>query len=374
MRKTVVREVLDHFASASAVLSLYSDTDRGRRSAKEIVIALKNLNRDALRLVEDWSREDQEAMRDLLEKVFPRVEDLSKDLPRGWSFFVSPQSPPFALPLPASVAAEASFGPRPRLFPLIQALSPFRETLVVVVENKAILFFRRYGAELTLMTRRDVEFPPKIKSGGRYGMDERRIERHGEEETARLLREAAAEAKRLYGEGTFRRLLVFGARELTQPLLERLHEMLPTEEIDLLPESPEKGEGALQALLDQWAYSRFWQEGEGLVMRILSEAPKGGPAAAGLRAVLAASNRGGVHQLVVEEYERRRGVLCPSCGSLGIDEATCPLCGHETDEEPDLLEALVQQVFEKDGEALVLGRPSPLREWEGIGALLRFVP
>lgn len=150
--------------------------------------------------------------------------------------------------------------------------------------------------------------------------------------------------------------------------------MLPTEEIDLLPESPEKGEGALQSLLDQWAQSRFWQEGEGLVVRILSEAPKGGPAAAGLRAVLAASNRGGVHQLVVEEYERRRGVRCPSCGSLGIDEATCPLCGHETDEEPDLLEALVQQVFEKDGEALVLGRPSLLREWEGIGALLRFVP
>lgn len=166
MRKTVVREVLDQFAPASAVLSLYSDTDRGRRTAKEIVIALKNLNRDALRLVEDWSREDQEAMRDLLEKVFPRVEDLSKDLPRGWSFFVSPQSPPFTLPLPASVAAEASLGPRPRLFPLIQALSPFRETLVVVVESKAILFFRRYGAELTLMTRRDVEFPPRIKAGG----------------------------------------------------------------------------------------------------------------------------------------------------------------------------------------------------------------
>ncbi len=373
MRKAVVRDILDRFTPASAVLSLYGDTDRSRRSAKEIVIALKNLNRQALRLVEDWPREDQEKMRNLLEGVFPRVEDLSTDLPRGWSFFISPEVPTFSLPLPASVAAEASLNERPRLFPLIQALSPFKKTLVIVVENRSVSFYHRYGAELELLLRHVVEFPSRIKAGGRYGMEERRIERRAEEETGRLLRETAVEAKGLFGDRLFKRILVTGSKELTAPLLTLLREQLPMEEVDLLPESPERGEGSLQATLDEWAHARFWQEGEALVARILSEAPKGGLAAAGMRAVLAASNRGAIHQLVLEEFELRSGVRCTRCGALGLDEVTCPLCGLETEPERDLLEALIQQVHGKDGETLVLGRPSTLREWEGIGALLRFV-
>lgn len=372
MRKAVVRDVREQFSPASAVLSLYGDTDRSRRSPKEIVIALKNLYREALRLVETWPREDQESVRILLERIFPRVEDLSTDLPKGWVFFVSPRSQTFSLPLPGPVVPSACLGREPQLFPLVQVLSPFRETLVLLVESRTVAFLRRFGAELELIHRRDVDFPSRVKSGGRQGMEERRIERHAEEETGRILRDVAVQARALFKGGTFRRALVAGPRELALPLTDLLREQLPTEELDLLPETPERGEAALRALLDQWAQTRFWQEGEALVDRVVTEAPKGGPAAAGWRAVLAASGRGAVHQLLLEERELRRGVRCPACGALGLDEETCPLCGGGTVEEPDLMEALIGQVYDKDGEVLVLGRPSPLREWEGLGALLRF--
>ena len=372
MKKTVVQSVREQFAPASAVLSLYCDTDRSRRSPGKISIDLKNLHSQTLRLIEDWPREEQASVSGPLAEFFSHVENLSTGLPRGWVLFVSPRIEPFSLPLPGSVATKVGLSGTPRLFPLIQTLSPFRETLVVLVDKESVVYLRRYGAELKPLHRRDVAFPAGVRTGGRGGMEERRIERRVEEETDRLLREIAAEARETFSGGTFRRILTAGPRELTMPLTDFLQEQFPKEEIDSLPETHERDEGTLQELLDQWAQARFWQEGEDLIERILAEALKGGPAAVGWRAVLAASNRGAIHQLLLESYELRRGVRCSQCGALGLDEATCPLCGSETVEEPDLTEALIDQVYEKDGEVLVLSRPSALRDWEGKGALLRF--
>ena len=92
----------------------------------------------------------------------------------------------------------------------------------------------------------------------------------------------------------------------------------------------------------------------------------------GLRSVLAASNQGAVHQLVLEEQEVRNGKRCPACGALGLDETECPLCGTFMQEEADLWEVLARRVLERDGEVLVLGRPSALRDHDGLGARLRF--
>jgi peptide chain release factor subunit 1 len=117
---------------------------------------------------------------------------------------------------------------------------------------------------------------------------------------------------------------------------------------------------------------RFWEEGESLVGRIQTESSKGGFAAWGWRATLAASNAGAVHQMVFEEYEQTRGVRCPACGALGMDEKTCPACGAETLPEEDLMEALLQRTIRQDGDVVILGRPSLLREKAGVGAILRF--
>ena len=118
---------------------------------------------------------------------------------------------------------------------------------------------------------------------------------------------------------------------------------------------------------------RFYEEGEALVGRILTEASKGGQAITGLSGTLKAVNMGAVHQLVVDEHRFVKGGRCDHCDILVLEPSNvCPVCGASVTVEDDLLEAVAHKVLEQDGDVTVLGRPSLLRECEGLGAILRF--
>lgn len=371
VRKKLAREILDHFPAPAPVLSLYSDTDRSRRAPREIALSLKNLFKESQILVSKWDLDSRERVNGVLEEFLPRIENMVQPFPPGWALYLSPAVEPLIFPLPVAVADGCGIGQRPRLFPLVQAVAPFRETLVVVFDGNEVRFLRKLGTTLELLGTLPEEVPARIKAGGRYGMDERRIERHAREERERVLADISARARVLFETKPYDRLLVSGSKELAPRLLEHVRQGLPGVETDLLPEASGT-ESGLEARLHRWAMGRFWEEGESLVDRIQTESSKGGLAASGWRATLAASNGGAVYRMVLEEYEQMRGVRCLACGALGMDEKTCPVCGAETVPEEDLMEALLQRTVRQDGDVVILGRPSLLREKDGVGAILRF--
>lgn len=371
VRKQLAREILDHFPASAPVLSLYSDTDRSRRAPREIALSLKNLFRESQTHLSEWDTDSREKVKSVLEEFLPRIENAVQPFPPGWALYISPMTEPLVFPLPVVVADGCDVGQGPRLFPLVQAVGAFKETLVVLFENSEVRFFRKRGSRLDLLETLPEDVPARIKAGGRYGMDERRIERHSREERERVLADISAKVRVLFDKKPYDRLLVSGSKELAPRLLERIRQELPSVDADLVPEVPGPGSG-LELRLNRWAMGRFWEEGESLVGRIQTESSKGGLAAWGWRATLAASNAGAVHQMVFEEYEQTRGVRCPACGALGMDEKTCPACGAETLPEEDLMEALLQRTIRQDGDVVILGRPSLLREKAGVGAILRF--
>ncbi len=82
---------------------------------------------------------------------------------------------------------------------------------------------------------------------------------------------------------------------------------------------------------------------------------------------------GAVHQLVVDEHRSVKGGRCDHCDILVLEPSNvCPVCEASVTVEDDLLEAVAHKVLEQDGDVTVLGRPSLLRECEGLGAILRF--
>lgn len=371
MRKKLAREILDHFPDPAPVLSLYSDTDRSRRAPREIALSLKNLFRKSQDLVSGCDAFSGNGVQEVLEKFLPRFETMPQPVPPGWAYFLSPEAEPLIYPLPVSVPDHCSLGYRPRLFPLVQAVSPFRETLVVVLEGHEVRFFRKLGERMELVEARPEEVPSRIRAGGRYGMDERRIERHAREELERTLGDIAETVRGYFEAHAFDRLLVAGSKEQVPRLVDQLRHLLPSVECDRVPDGTGP-DADLRSRMTSWAMGRFWEEGESLVDRIRTESSKEGLAASGWRGTLAASNARAVHTLVLEEYDRVGGMRCPACGSLGLDERVCPVCGEAMEPEEDLMEGLLQRTIRQDGDALVLGRPSSLREEEGLGAILRF--
>ncbi len=371
VRRKLAREILDHFPDPTPVLSLYCDTDRSRRAPREIALSLKNLFRDSQEMISGWDGDSRKTAKEELDAFLLRMESMVQPVPPGWAIFLFPGGEPLIYPLPMPVGDSCAVDLRPRIFPLVQAVGPFRATLVVVFEGQEVRFFRRLGNRLDLLEKVPEDIPSRIKAGGRYGMDERRIERHAREEMDRILSSLSIRAREIFEAETFDRLLVAGSRELEPRLLEHLRTDLAGVSCERVPEYS-GSDSSLKVRLDRWATAHFWEEGERLVEKIQKESGGQGLASSGWRAVLAASNRGAVHCAVAEEYEPVEGVRCVSCGALGLDEESCPVCGAVMKPEGDMMEALFQRTLRQDGDVMVLGRPSPLRDSDGVGVLLRF--
>jgi peptide chain release factor subunit 1 len=107
----------------------------------------------------------------------------------------------------------------------------------------------------------------------------------------------------------------------------------------------------------------------------LAEAFGGGAgrAASGVPEVLAAVHEQRVEILLVEAGFATPGVLCPTCGWLGTDEAaTCPADGSATERLDDLVEAAVERTLTQAGDVRVLRDRAELASHGRIAAVLRF--
>lgn len=375
MRKKVAQRILENSVDSNPILSVYVDTDRSRKAPKQILIDLKNQKKEAYELLSAWPGTVQEALLGAFDEITDKITGtLSNELPRGWAFFLSPQKRVFeSSRLPDPVLPSVSIARRPKLSPLIQSFGPFRELLVVVIGGKWTRFFVNRPGFVELLWEMGEELPKKSKDSGWMGLEEGHRERRVEEWTQRYIKDVAARSKELLGKHpSVEGMVVGGNRELSDIAIEFLKGQipLPVSFFEAPPETATADE--LAKAVEEFLMKRFWEEGEELVQRILNEAFKQDLSARGWRSVLAACNRGAIHQLLIEEYEAVKGRFCPHCKALGLDEDECPLCGSRMDEEPDLMEALIAQTLGKDGEVILLGRPSSLHPDEGLGALLRF--
>ena len=107
----------------------------------------------------------------------------------------------------------------------------------------------------------------------------------------------------------------------------------------------------------------------------LAEAFGGGSgrAASGVPEVLAAVHEQRVEILLVEAGFATPGVLCPTCGWLGTDEATtCPADGSATERLDDLVEAAVERTLTQAADVRVLRDRAELASHGRVAAVLRF--
>ena len=94
-------------------------------------------------------------------------------------------------------------------------------------------------------------------------------------------------------------------------------------------------------------------------------------AVAGLQPVLNALNLHAVEVLMACPDLASPARSCPTCGWLGLDEATCPVDGSQTNPRDDVLEAAVESALDQDAEVRLLDRDE-VRSKGSTAALLRF--
>jgi peptide chain release factor subunit 1 len=103
----------------------------------------------------------------------------------------------------------------------------------------------------------------------------------------------------------------------------------------------------------------------------LTEAAKGGRAAAGLDAVLAAVVRGAVHRLYIARGFAAEGAACRACGVLTRSGGPCEACGGAT-VAVELGEAVIERVVAQGGSVEMLPAHAGLAQAGGVAAQLRY--
>ncbi len=205
------------------------------------------------------------------------------------------------------------------------------------------------------------------------GWSQSRYERSVEEDKSKHLERAAEELFRTLQERPFDHLLVGTPDEMAGELKGHLHRYLLERvsgrlHVDVENTTTDGVTAAAAPLIDEHQRTRERE----ILDRFAQEAGRGGRAAAGLAATLAAINEQRVEVLLFEDGFRAGGAVETRTGMLTVDGTAVPVDDPQFEGRSDIVEVAIERAIEQSAEIMVIRRFPDLSAHGGIGALLRF--
>ncbi len=325
-------------------------------------------------LLEELNRKGVEAERErihtfLREELPGLLKSREPYAVRGVALFASAPRRFFQVyPLPHPVRDQVVVDQTPYIRPLSTLLDEYKRYLVVVVDPKKARFYEMFLGAIT-----DAEKLQGIRPFERVKSPPPRRKRHYDYVIAQHYLSAAEYAAELMFRKHFDLLIIGEPRAfrgqfalyLPHSLREKIAgtmEADPTDDIAVVLERARKVERAYEKAEEERILERF--------RKTLEE---GGPAVAGLPAVLDALMHNQLQTILLAEGFHREGVRCPSCGFLGLEERTCPVCGKATVRVPDVVDDLVEEAWVQGVGVEHVLEAGRLKDAGYVGGFLRFV-
>ena len=370
-------ETLAKFKSqGDLVTSFYMDTDKGRMSRKEIVVALKNLLNEAkTRACElDAAKDKVDAvLRDLDRVAEYGTQTVQGSNAAGLAVFSASQRDfwqPFELP----------HGPRNRVVfdtnfyvrPLASILDKYSRVCALLVDRREAVWYDVTMGEIKFLDKIQSDVPKRVKEGGFEGTAEKNIERHIDAHLQDHHKKAALRTFELSKKIPFDWLFI-GTEEnhraefeghLHSYLCDKIKAHLHSRPAD----SPAK---VLQEVLEVETGLKKVEEEE-IVQKLITELERGGRATSGLRDTIRRLNQFEVQTLVVTHNFSRPGRVCPTHKFLYLDELKCPVDDKKTEIVQDLVDEAIETVLKRGGAVRQVEPPSKLDRYGGIGAFLKY--
>jgi len=370
-----IRELAEVESPEGAAVSFYFQPTRPHnRSHKEEIILLKDLVRGAMKQAHGAARSD-------LQRILENAEQLHANHAQAHAIFACSAKGvwrEFNLP-PKLEASAVVLNSRFHLSPLVRALEhALRAAVALVDREKAHIFAvnnSKGSEEVTTLEQIVSDTPRRVRSDGFGGYQAGHVERHIDNEAMRHFKHTAERLKDIV-ETRGLEQVVIGCRDETWSEIEpHLHTYVRQRlagRFSADPASssvPEVREQVERIILQQRASER-----EALVREVVGEAHRDGRGVTGLRNVLFSLERGEIQTLLIGNGFAAPGVECRNCGHLDSrDSRQCDICGRETTEIENLLDALVSRAIRNGG--VEIAHISSNGEFErsgNIAALLRF--
>lgn len=276
--------------------------------------------------------------------------------------------------LPLRVAVDNLFAvaEAPSLRRLAELLEDTPATLVVFVDGESarLIQLRRdgVGPEVTLAS----EVPGHHRQGGWQLMAQSRYQRHIQTHRAQHFDAVAAAVTALADAQGVERLVLAGEMRALAVFQKHLEGRVRHLVAGVVAGARHEPASAIVERARALLGLKAGDAEAAAVDAALTEAAKGGRAAAGLEAVIDATARGAVHRLYLLKAFRAPGRQCGACGALQTTAAlACRLCG-ETTKDVELGEALAHRVLATGGSVEAVAIHAELGRAGGVAALLRY--
>jgi len=360
-----LRELLD-YQSQSPVLSIYLNTEPSTGSPDVHKRRLRSMLKE-VDLPDDVS---------VVEKYISHEFDWS-----GRSVAIFSCAPvnffrAFALAIP--VRDRVRLSDRPHVKPLADLLDSYGGYGVALLDKQGARLFYFHLGELREQEGVLGETVRRTKRGGGSQAAGRRGGTAGqtnyvEEVADRNLREAAEFAAHFFAENNVRRVLLGGTDDTLSVFRAQLPKTWQSLVVGTFPMSMAASHTEVLDRAMQVGQEAERRREARLVDTIVTNAAKGRSGVVGLEGTLNAVHQGRVQTLVILEGLRLPGSRCEGCGFVTSQKfEVCPFCGGHFKAIPDSVELAVRKVMQSGGEVEVLHDPSPLKDHESIGALLRY--
>lgn len=371
-----LRRLTDSRREKGKVLSVYLDLDPAQfatPAARSTEIhSLLDAAQRKVKQAEGLSDEERSALREDVERVrqFLEGDGFSAKGAHALALFSSRGGELFeALKLPRSVSSQVIVNDAPHVEPMAELSTPGRWA-VLLVNRRAGRLLTGSGDRLV----EDEDFRDEVAGGRDQGAGTQSRGQGAVDEEAKDHLQRTVEALR---ERTKRRsverLIVASPRDLF-PQVERA---LPPDlrdrvaghvEVDVEHSGVDDVHRAATPLIEDDDRQREREALDTLEQGV----GRGGRGAAGLDEVLAVVNERRVETLLIDEGFSAPGVLCPSCGWIGVSGEECPSDGATLEHHEDIVELAIERTIQSSGAILVVRHHDDLARHGSIGAVLRF--
>lgn len=368
-----IQGLIERGDQAGDVLSIYLDmsvTSENKRTHRVF------LNKQRARFDEldsDRANHHREALGAALEKVDNWLENDFEERNKGVALFVDLESGALeSYQVPVPVPNRFEIGPRPVVGPLAEILRTHRRYGIALVSGtklRVMSVFLGQVLDEKVVTKDPYPTANDVQAGGWASPT---FQHFKEEERKGFLKDFAREVADFHERRHPDQWVLLGTDENVKHFEDLLKNGVKSAVVhrDHAPMEASVSEllERLGGVFEEWTV----QERAKAVDLVHDRVKQNHFAAAGPQAALEQLQEGKVDRLVLARNLEVEGARCTKCGFYLADaDGDCPYCGGELSNGIDLVESMIR-LAEQQSVGLAFVDPEPMRDMQGVGALLKF--
>lgn len=276
--------------------------------------------------------------------------------------------------LPRAVRDRVIVDPTPWTRPMHAVLDDYHRAAVVVLDRRRARLWEVFRDDIREEVSFQAEVVRKPNFGGWYGLEEYKVSDRAEEVARRHFARVVDTLRAVFRDGGYELLLLGGHQTELQAFTQYLPGPLRDRLAGTFIADPGTvSEATVRATAADLIDRHERAEERRTVAELLDREAAGGLATSGLPSCLRAGSVSAVQRLLVDEGAAAPGRGCDTCGWLGVDGDTCPVCGAATRTYTDVVDELRQRVIDDGGSVEHVVAETPVRE-RVVAAALRFPP